>query len=228
MNRVLLLVTCWLACACEPRVTSVGSWTDSGHYLEAESGELSGGFEAVDDGTASGERYLSVPTGMKSEDEPGEARALYELSVRTPGTYRIYGRIRSPDASHNRFWIRVDDGEWFKWRISVGDIWYWDGLHDNVNYGVPLEFPLEAGTHHLTLANCADEAQLDRLYYTVRADDVPPGNDTPCRPPHSIEVGGACLLSCGTQGGNQCGSVCQDKQPFFAYDCGPLCCHIAP
>lgn len=216
------------AAACEPRVTSVGSWSDTGHYLEAESGVLSGGFDTVEDATASGERYLTVPPGLRSEDEPGDARATYALPVRTAGTYRIYGRIRSPDASHNRVWIRVDDGEWFKWRISVGDIWYWDPLHDNVNYSVPLEFPLDVGDHQLTLANCADDLQLDRLYYTGVPDDEPPGNDTICRPPHSIEVGGTCLPSCGTQGGNQCGTVCADHEPFFAYDCGPVCCHIAP
>ncbi len=227
MRRALLLSLACLACACEPRITSVGAWSDSGHFLEAELGALSGGFEAVTDATASGGVYLSVPEGMQSEDEPGEARAVYEIDVRTPGTYRIYGRIRAADASHNRTWIRVDEGEWYKWRISAGDIWYWDALHDNTRYGVPLEFELAAGRHRLTLANCADQVQVDRLYFTAVEGDEPL-NETRCNPPHSIEVGGTCLPSCGSQGGNQCGTVCQGHSPMFAYDCGPLCCRIAP
>jgi hypothetical protein len=33
--------------------------------------------------------------------------------------------------------VRVDDGDWMKWRISVGDIWYWTPFtttwtHDNL------------------------------------------------------------------------------------------------
>jgi len=213
---------------CEPHETRVGTWTDSGHYLEAESATLSGGFRVGTDGSASGTSTLVAPSGAKSDGAPGDARALYEFTVKTAAIYRIWGRIRSPDADHNRFWVQVDDGPWIKWRISVGEIWYWDAFHDDTDYGHALDFPLQAGVHRLTLANCADDVELDRLYYTPDPDDVPPGNDTPCNPPHSIDLGGVCQLSCGSQGGNQCGAVCQDQAPTYAYDCGPLCCHIAP
>jgi hypothetical protein len=212
---------------CESHITSVGSWTDSGHYLEAESGTLSGGFGVATDSGASGAQMLVAPS-VKSENVPGEARAVYSFTVRTPGSYKIWGRIRSPDADHNRFWVRVDDGDWMKWRISVGDIWYWDAFHDNVEYGIARLYPLDVGEHVLTLANCADNVELDQLYYSSVEDDVPVGNDTPCHPPHSIELKGVCELSCGSQGGNQCGTACKDHQPFYAYDCGPSCCYIAP
>ena len=225
--RSCLLGLCLGAPGCESHLTNVGSWTDTGHYLEAESGTLSGGFGVATDSGASSGQYLLSPS-VKSEDEPGEARAVFDFTVRTPGSYRIWGRIRSPDAAHNRFWVRVDDGEWVKWRISVGDIWYWDAFHDNTDYGHAILYELSVGAHQLTLANCADNVELDRLYYTSVEGDVPPGNDTACRPPHSIELKGVCELSCGSQAGNQCGTPCVDHQPFFAYDCGPLCCHIAP
>ena len=224
------LVALWGAAGCEARVTNVGSWTDSGHYLEAESGLLSGGFDVGTDTGASGERYLVTPTGLRSEDAPGEARAVFDFTVRSPGDYKIWGRIRSPTANNNRFWVRVDDGDWIKWRISVGDIWYWDAFHKDTDYGNAIKFPLLVGKHTLTIANCADDVELDRLYYTSDLEEEPPGNDTLCNPPHSIEVGGMCQDSCGAQGGNKCGTVCKDHQPFFAYDCGPMgmCCYIAP
>jgi hypothetical protein len=213
--------------ACQSQETRVGTWTDSGHYLEAESAAISGGFSVSSEPAASGARILVAPSGVKSEELPGDARANYEFTVKTAASYRIWGRIRSPDAEHNRFWVQVDDGPWIKWRISVGEIWYWDAFHDDTDYGHPLEFPLAAGRHRLTLANCADNVELDRLYYTADPNDEPPGNDTPCDPPHSIELGGVCQPSCGSQGGNECGAVCQNQAPMYAYDCGPLCCHIA-
>ena len=212
---------------CESQVTNVGSWTDSGHYLEAESGALTGGFGVATDSGASDGQILVAPS-VKSEDVPGDARAVYSFTVRTPGAYKIWGRIRSPDAEHNRFWVRVDDGDWMKWRISVGDIWYWDAFHDDVDYGHARQYPLDMGQHVLTLANCADNVELDRLYITQVEGDVPPGNDTTCNPPHSIELKGVCNDSCGSQHGNQCGAACKDHQPFYAYDCGPSCCYIAP
>ena len=224
------LALCWCAVACEPRVTNVGSWTDSGQFLEAESGLLSGGFEVSTDGTASGEHILVIPTGLLSEDTPGEARAVYHFAVRTPGDYKIWGRIRSPTAANNRYWVRVDDGVWVKWRISVGDIWYWDAFHDNTDYGNAIEYRLSVGKHQLTIANCADNVDLDRLYVTPDLTEVPPGNHTNCSPPHSIEVAGVCELSCGARGGNKCGTACTNHEPFYAYDCGSMgmCCYVAP
>ena len=118
----------------------------------------------------------------------------------------------------------MDDAKPIKWRISVGDIWYWNAFHDNIAYETPAEFPLSAGNHRLTIANCVDGVDLDRLYYTLDPNDEPPGNDTPCFPPNSIEVAGVCQPSCGSQGGNGCTiGMCQGKPILPAYDC-VLCC----
>lgn len=218
---------CLSVAGCESQLTSIGSWSDSGHYIEAESATLSAGFGVATDSKASGGQFLIAPS-VKSESGPGDERAVYSFRVRTPGSYTIWGRIRSPDAEHNRFWVRVDDGDWMKWRISVGDIWYWDAFHDDVDYGNARQYPLDAGEHLLTLANCADNVQLDELFYSSIVGDVPLGNDTPCNPPHSIELDGVCQPSCGNQGGNQCGTLCNDHHPFYAYDCEGSCCYIPP
>jgi hypothetical protein len=224
----------WLAAlslalvGCEPSLTSVGSWTDSGHYLEAEDGVLSGGFEIGLDSAASAGRYLAPPFGVNSDNMPGAARAVYEFSLRTPGTYHIWGRIRSPTTGSNRFWVQVDDDSWVKWRISTGDIWYWDAIHNDTEYGNALNFRLAAGHHQITVANCVSGVDLDRLYYTPDPHDEPPGNDTPCFPPNSIEVNGLCQLSCGSQGGNACSiPMCMGKTLLDAYDCS-VCCRVGP
>jgi hypothetical protein len=225
--RAWLPALCLAAVACEPSLTSVGSWTDSGHYLEAEDGVLSGGFEIGRDSAASAGRYLAPPFGLNSDSVPGSARAVYDFSLRTPDTYRIWGRIRGPASNANRFWFRIDDDAWIKWRISTGDIWYWDAFHNDTDYGIALNFPLAAGHHQITIANCVDGVDLDRLYYTPDPRDKPPGNDTPCSPPNSIEVNGVCQLSCGSQGGNACSiPACKGLPLLVAYDCG-VCCKVA-
>ena len=111
------------ACACEPVTTSVGAWSPEPNvYLEAESGELSKGFSVGDDEGASRGRFIAPPEGVVSDTEPGAERARYAFSLERGGDAVIWGRLRAPGALHNRFWFRVDDGAWTKWRISVGDI----------------------------------------------------------------------------------------------------------
>jgi hypothetical protein len=223
----------WSGHACSALDTSVGEWlpqdasagSSASLYIEAESGELSGGFEVKDDSSASAGKYLAPPSGSSSDAMPGPARARYRFRLSEPGTYVIWGRIRGPSVLENRFWFQVDGGAFTKWRISTGDIWYWDDLHDNTQYNMALTFILGAGEHELVLANAVEGVALDRLYLTNHGD-TPPGNDTPSRPPHSIEVMGECLLSCGSQRGNACGAAaCAGKIRVFAYDCG-VCCHV--
>lgn len=211
----------------------VGDWSpdadppSAGPYIEAENGELSGGITIGDDPLASSERYIAPPAAIASENQPGGARARYLLDVRAAGDYVIWGRIRSPSIAANRFWIQVDGGDWYKWRISVGDIWYWDDFHSDAEYGTPLRFPLSAGNHELLIANCVDGVALDRLYFTASGDE-PPGNDTECNPPHSIQIGGVCVPSCGTLRGSACGeSACAGHTLLPAYDCA-ICCQPQP
>ena len=226
---------------CDASVTSVGAWApiieqpeppSSSLYLEAESGELSGGFATFSDATASNGQYLeaSLGTPPSTDEEAGPARSLYHFTAPADGDYIIWGRIWSPSVQSNRFWFQVDAGEWHLWRISVGTIWFWDDFHQDTNYYRPLIFPLTAGAHQLVIANAVLGAKLDRLYITADSDDKPPGNDTPCYPPHSIDIGGVCQPSCGSHANantmTSCvAMICQGRQVVEAYDCG-ICCLV--
>jgi hypothetical protein len=207
--------------------SSLGGWEPPAEraalYFEAEEAIVSAGFSIAEDGPASNGRYLAAPQGVRSDDAPGEARAIYRFVVPRAGDYVMWGRIRAPGPANNRLWFQVDGGVWTKWRISVGDIWYWDDFHDDFDYGRPVTFSLRAGEHELALANCTDGVALDRLYLTADGD-VPAGNDSACEPPHSIEVGGSCLPSCGSRNGAACGELeCAGRTVIFAYDCD-VCC----
>ena len=199
-----------------------------GLYLEAESGELSGDFAIGSDPAASNAAYIQAPPMVVADDEPGTSVARYQFDVAKDGEYIIWGRIFSPDIHSNRFWIQVDDGTWYRWRITVGTIWYWDDVHDNLSYNQPLLFQWTAGSHTLLIANEAPDTRLDRLYITADGDE-PPGNMTKCRPPHSIDrLGPACELSCGVQApaGMHSSCECGDRVDVFdAYDCvSGKCC----
>lgn len=209
-----------------------GAAPQDGLYLEAEAGELSGGFTVETDAAASGGQYLQAPLGVTVRDDvEGAAHARYTFSVPQDGDYLIWGRIYSPDIYTNRFHFQVDGGALYLWRITVGDIWFWDDFHDNANYNEPLHFQLSAGTHELVVSNVAGGARLDRLYITANGDE-PPGNNTKCRPPHSIELMGVCHDSCGAQAMPDRGTSCScgdvpEAERFEAYDCGSgKCCFV--
>lgn len=208
-----------------------GAPEPTGFYVEAESGELSGDFVIGSDATASNGAYLQAPPMVVADEAPGGSIARYQLEIAKDGEYIIWGRIYSPDIYSNRFWIQVDGGTWYRWRITVGTIWYWDDLHDDLSYNQPLLFQWSAGSHTLLIANEAPDTRLDRLYITADGDE-PPGNMTKCRPPHSIDSGGAeCELSCGAQApaGMHTSCECGDRLDVFdAYDCGSGTCCVVP
>jgi hypothetical protein len=226
----LVEFTAWAAAAamvgCDASVTSLGVWLPpTGFYLEAEDGELSGAFAIESDPLASRALCIDAPGATTSLDQPGPARARYPFAIATPGRYLVWGRIHSPDPLHNTFWIQLDRATWYLWRITTGDVWYWNRFHDNFDYETPLTFDLAAGSHELVIANSVEGDRVDRFYVTADGD-VPPGNDTPCTPPHSIQLDGGCTPSCGSQGGNECGrTACTGRTILPAYDC-EVCCIV--
>jgi hypothetical protein len=207
-----------------------------GLYLEAESGELSsdpsiadGGFAIIADAAASGGRYILPPASLVSDMLHGSAQARYTFNLDEAGDYLIWGRIYTPDITSNRLWFQVDGGDWIRWRITVGTIWYWHAFHRDTLYDDPMHFTLAAGPHTLVVANDVPGARLDRLYIGVPGD-VPPGNTTTCHPPHTIERNGTCQKSCGIQAmpGKPTTCACPAGVTTFpAYDCTSMSCCFA-
>jgi hypothetical protein len=224
-----------LTLGCGRIVTEVGEELDAGAvaqldaacaptsvYIEVASAALSGGFSIQTDVDAG--EYLSPPA-TASTQVPGDASADYAFPVACPGTYLLWGRIHGPGAVNNSFWLSLDDEPFYKWRLSTGVIWYWHPVTRDFDYGHPIQYALDAGVHRLSVRNSATDVGLQRLFVAVPGD-VPPGNDTPCGPPDSIQLeDGGCEVSCGSHGNTTCGAVaCAGQPPLVAYDCD-ICCH---
>jgi hypothetical protein len=128
------LGACCSLSGCDAEVTSIGAWSEdvaTSLYLEAEGGQLSTGFTVGSDAQASEEHFIEPPLGVSSEDGPGSAQARYVFDVPVDADYVIWGRVQTPNEINNRFWFRVDGASWHLWRISVGEIWVWDDLHED-------------------------------------------------------------------------------------------------
>jgi hypothetical protein len=212
--------------------------TGPGLYLEAEDAEFSSdptvpdsAFAIISDPTASHGKYILPPASLASDDSPGSAQARYAFNLTKGGDYIIWGRLYTPDVTSNRIWYQVDGGVWYKWRMTVGTIWYWHFFDDDMLYNNALRFMLSAGAHQLLIANDTPGARLDKLYITANGD-VPPGNTTKCFPPHTIDRGGpTCEPSCGVQAKPNMPTSCTcaaGVPTFYAYDCTSKMCCFAP
>lgn len=191
--------------------------------FEAEHGTLTGPLAVGQSDLAEGGAYLHATAPAEPADMPGEARAKYVFRVSESGDYIIWARIHSPGVSSNRFWFRVDEGTWYLWRVSTGEEWFWDDLHDNLTFGTPLVFPLSSGEHLLEVANAVTGAELDKFHVGL-ATDSPPSQEIQCNPPHSVLMGGSCVRSCGSYGNVTCGAeACAGRTEAVSYDCA-ICC----
>jgi hypothetical protein len=191
-------------------------------YLEAEDGELSGGMTALADAQTSGGHFIAAPLGSESETPPGPARARYQLEAESAGIYHVWGRLHGQDLDSNRCYFRIDGGSFHTWRITTGDAWYWDVLHDNFHYDVPYDFELSAGRHELELSSEVANFGVDRLFYS--ADGSKPAHrETLCNPPHFVELDGVCNPSCGSLAGNCGGDPCVGLPSMPTYDCAACC-----
>jgi hypothetical protein len=194
-------------------------------YIDMPSGTLSGGFSIQADVDAG--EYLSPPA-QASTQVPGAASAVFTFPVACGGTYLLWGRIHGPGALNNTFWLSMDQEPFYQWRLSTGVIWYWREVTHGTDYFHPIPYVLDAGVHRLTVRNSATDVGLQRFFVAVPSD-MPPGNDTPCDPPNSIQlVDGGCEVSCGSHGNTVCGSiVCTGQPQLVAYDC-TVCCLQPP
>lgn len=135
-------------------------------WFEAECNTVGSNWVIQDHGTASNGRYVFTPSGTQltggaSEHPDDQIRIDFTLSE--AANYKVWGRVITPNADDDSFWVKMDDSEWVLWNsIPSGSNWHWDDLHDGDNSS-PMVYNLSAGDHTLLICYREDGALLDKL-----------------------------------------------------------------
>jgi SH3-like domain-containing protein len=139
-------------------------------WLEAESGARSGNptFQLVSNTSASG--GSAIQASATSSNSAGVNRATFSVNV-AAGSYALWGRVRTPTADDDSFWVSVDGSAFVKWNnIPLSTSFVWNRVRNSDSMEALVTYTLSAGTHSIVVANREDGTQLDKLYLTARGD----------------------------------------------------------
>jgi len=146
-------------------------------WIEAEEGNLSTPMRLFESESASGGQFMEVDPGNNNlEYAPEDGLTQFHFSVKIPGIYKIWGRVRIDMDDEDAFWVKMDDNQWVLWQdIEVGCQFHWDEVHDSHNNKKVMLYNLAAGLHTLTFTYGMDQSRLDKLLITNDLDYVPSG-----------------------------------------------------
>jgi len=142
--------------------TIVENNTSNHIVFEAEDGILTYPMQIRSHSTASGGKYITVPQEYPDDTM---AKAVYDFSVSSGGTYVIWGLVRSAGDTHDSFKIIMDDQDEIVWHISGFWDWTWDQVYI-YNGDDPVQLNLAPGAHSLTVKNREWGSQIDKLIIT--------------------------------------------------------------
>jgi hypothetical protein len=150
--------------------------------IEAEAaGTVTSPFATQSDSGASGGKYLTVPTASmaaKNDAPATDGVASYIFQLSKAGSYKIWGRVRTPTLDNNSYWVRVDGATWVQWNnIAANADWQWNAVHDSAAMEAVMMYDLKVGQHTLNVAYREPGADLDQLLLTTDAAFVPSGVD---------------------------------------------------
>ncbi|MDT7827289.1 malectin domain-containing carbohydrate-binding protein [Pricia sp. S334] len=155
-------------------------------WLEAECADVGPGWNTIDDGSSSGGQYVMPPSGFNSSSSAiGNAIVTFNFSV-SAGTYKIFGRVRTPSGTEDSFWVRVNGGPWVRWNsIPASNAFAWHRIHLNEQLSQPRSFEFIDGVNQIEIGHRESGAALDKLFIT-QTDDIPTalgGTSTNCDGP---------------------------------------------
>ncbi len=156
-------------------------------YFEAECGQVGSNWNIIQDTEASNEFYVTTPAGQESLDGPSADTAdqiIIPVHLSEAGVYKVWGRVITPTANDDSFWIRIDnDTTWALWNSIPGsNEWHWEIVFDQSIASEPVEYALDVGDHTLSICYREDGALLDKIFFT-NTGAIPDGlgdADTSC------------------------------------------------
>ena len=131
----------------------------AGQRIEAETGQLSGGFQRLFDLQASQEQYVAIPSGPL-QNSLSEHYVEFYFEIFSAGDYRLDARVDGPDPHSDSFYVTVDQQPpaGLLWDITPG--WNLQSLADRGD-SAPTVLTLDAGLHRIRIYQREAGAGLD-------------------------------------------------------------------
>lgn len=129
-------------------------------WLEAECGTPGSNWQTLTDAAASSGKYL-VSDSASTRAAPKDTATnlvVVPFAVTRLGEYNILAKVNSPVAGHNSYWIKVDNGSFFRANSFPGSGWRWGRL---------INADLTPGPHTLSIAFRESGSQLDKILITT-------------------------------------------------------------
>ena len=132
-------------------------------WIEAENlptNTIGTAFQIVNDGAASGGKYLKTVNNIVDAAPTDEANILVaSFNLSTAGTYYIYARVNCPTWDDDSYWIGIDGPmNGFANGLCTNASWDWKELYKG---------QLQTGNHQFTIGGREDGACLDKLCVTT-------------------------------------------------------------
>ena len=135
----------------------------SSFWLEAECARVGSVWTVRSDAAASGGKYVDALGNTDLVNVPADRptnHVSFVVDRAEAGTYTLFARISAPNPDGDSYWVRVNNGEWYKWSggIVVDNAFHWNKMRVTV--------PLLAGVNSIDFAWREGPAKLDKLYLT--------------------------------------------------------------
>ena len=139
--------------------------TTASYWLEAECAQIGSRWTKETSGSASNGSYVVVKSGNSANTPPADDAANRVRFVVTDvkgGNYQLFARIDAPSGNDDSFWVRVNNGAWYKWYSGIDQKvgFAWNKLPGNA-------LPLKDGTNTVDFAFREDGTRLDKVYLTT-------------------------------------------------------------
>ena len=139
-------------------------------WLEAECGMVGSTWLTEENSNASHGKYVMAPLGTQSLESASADTAdhlLFVFHLEEDGLFKLWGRVITPTANDDSYWVRMDNSAWILWNsIPAGSNWHWDDLHNSNAGSNVVEFSLDTGYHALSICYREDGALLDKILLT--------------------------------------------------------------
>lgn len=114
--------------------------------------------------------------------------ATQTITVPTSGTYRVWSRIKAPDATNNSYMLQIDGTTCYTVGNSAiaANTWTWVDYQNGTTTS-KVNATLTAGSHTIVMFGNEPNVQLDRVVFTTDTACVPSGTGDNCAsPPDTI------------------------------------------